>query len=59
MSAPLVELGDLVQVVRVHDDVQAAQLAQLELALLHTRKADLQARGSPASVCLIRHNKAV
>ncbi len=44
VAAPLVELGHLVEVVGVDDDVEAAQLAQLELLLVHARKAHLCVR---------------
>ena len=40
--SPLVELRHLLQVVRVHYDVQAAQLRQPELVLLHTGVAHLR-----------------
>mmetsp|Transcript_29787 Transcript_29787/g.50046 ORF Transcript_29787/g.50046 Transcript_29787/m.50046 type:complete len:229 (+) Transcript_29787:1442-2128(+) len=41
LAVVLVELADLLQLVRLHDDVEAAQLGQPELALLHARKAHL------------------
>ena len=45
----LVKLRHLLQVVRVDDDVEAAQLRQPELALFHTRITHLRATGTQLS----------
>ena len=49
VATALVEFRHLLQVVRIHNDVQAAQLGQTEFILFHTSIADLQGK-----VCHLR-----